>query len=380
MLYLKYFVVLYHGGISNSINPNFLVFIFSIIQWKPCLPFSSRQNSTNLSPVAFAELKNNPVMSVSTMDGTADLADVTTLLQRMLQMPRAMNALSRGLRSLYAEQAVSGSASAASFRQIRDAVRRDATVYVTMVLPLANSVVINISAYFDNYLSLTYEDWVESLEDIIEEVEGYEKACILLTQMHESLMTSLKKREDEAQLSIVEMERLSSQLRSNVGLLHAAAARHAESADTWEMWGDGLMIATLGLSSLFTQGAVESRRAEANRNTAMAVAESANADIARQAACLTGQVLIPAVKNFLEGLSVCQAFFAETRANLIKMNSRAKIAVDKKDSSSNIKRQFNIMKSNAEKIDAACKVFFGCIGEVSLYISPTYFFKLFITL
>ena len=152
-----YFVVLYHGGISNSINPNFLVFIFSIIQWKPCLPFSSRQNSTNLSPVAFAELKNNPVMSVSTMDGTADLADVTTLLQRMLQMPRAMNAFSRGLRSLYAEQAVSGSASAASFRQIRDAVRRDATVYVTMVLPLANSVVINISAYFDNYLSLTYE-------------------------------------------------------------------------------------------------------------------------------------------------------------------------------------------------------------------------------
>ena len=151
------------------------------------------------------------------MDGTADLADVTTLLQRMLQMPRAMNAFSRGLRSLYAEQAVSGSASAASFRQIRDAVRRDATVYVTMVLPLANSVVINISAYFDNYLSLTYEDWVESLEDIIEEVEGYEKACILLTQMHESLMTSLKKREDEAQLSIVEMERLSSQLRSNVG-------------------------------------------------------------------------------------------------------------------------------------------------------------------
>ena len=86
------------------------------------------------------------------------------------------------------------------------------------------------------------------------------------------------------------------------------------------------------------------------------------------------------MKNFLEGLSVCQAFFAETRANLIKMNSRVKIAVDKKDSSSNIKRQVNIMKSNAEKIDAACKVFFGCIGEVSLYISPTYFFKLFITL
>ena len=75
--------------------------------------------------------------------------------------------------------------------------------------------------------------YVKRKQEQLENKEGYEKACILLTQMHESLMTSLKKREDEAQLSIVEMERLSSQLRSNVGSLHAAAARHAESADTW---------------------------------------------------------------------------------------------------------------------------------------------------
>ena len=37
---------------------------------------------------------------------------------------------------------------------VRDATRRDAVVYSTKVLPLANTVVTNISLYFDNYLSL----------------------------------------------------------------------------------------------------------------------------------------------------------------------------------------------------------------------------------
>jgi hypothetical protein len=126
---------------------------------------------------------------------------VAELHVRMSQMPRQMMEFSRGLRLLFAEYAVSGADKATSFIRIRDAVRQDAEIYSTTVLPLANTVVNNISAYFDNYISLEFEDWAESLEDIIEEVEEYELACEALQHLHKGLMITLKQRQDQAQVT-----------------------------------------------------------------------------------------------------------------------------------------------------------------------------------
>ena len=134
-------------------------------------------------------------MPVSTLLNP-ETCDVSELNRRMTNMPRQMRTFSLGLRSLYAENAVTGDKSAAKFREVRDATRRDAVVYCAKVLPLANMVITHISEYFDNYLALEFEDWVESLGEIIEEVEGYQRACTLLLQMHENLMTSLKQRQD----------------------------------------------------------------------------------------------------------------------------------------------------------------------------------------
>jgi hypothetical protein len=69
---------------------------------------------------------------------------------------------------------------------VRDATRRDAVVYSTKVLPLANMVVTNISQYFDNYLTLEHSEWLESLEDIIDEVTEkssfiFDILCLLMT-------------------------------------------------------------------------------------------------------------------------------------------------------------------------------------------------------
>jgi hypothetical protein len=115
----------------------------------------------------------------------------------MTNMPRQMRTFSLGLRSLYAENAVTGAQSGAKFRDVRDATRRDAVVYCAKVLPLANMVVTHISEYFDNYLALEFEEWFEGIGEIIEEVEGYQRACALLSQMHENLMTALKQRQEK---------------------------------------------------------------------------------------------------------------------------------------------------------------------------------------
>lgn len=283
----------------------------------------------------------------------------------MAKMPQQMMAFSQGLRSLYAEHAVTGADTATNFRKIRDAVRQDAVIYSTKVLPVANMVVTNISAYFDNYLSLDFDDWQESLEDIIEEVEGYENACILLSQMHESLMTSLKKRQDEANVSIQQMEQLTLELKKKVIELDVKAREQQDSAQSWAFWGELLAVPTLGLSKVVTDKAVTSRRAEAIKTMTVAVAERTNADIATRAALNTQNVLIPAVKDFLAGLSVCQSFFAVTKASLSKMNSQANAAADKKDTGGKMKRHFKIMKTNAADINGVCNSFIGSIGEVS---------------
>ncbi len=46
------------------------------------------------------------------------------------------------------------------------------------------------------------KEWRESLGDIISMVTEYQKACTMLTQMHESLLVSLKKTQDKASVAI----------------------------------------------------------------------------------------------------------------------------------------------------------------------------------
>jgi hypothetical protein len=147
---------------------------------------------------------------------TNQVATLNQLQESIKEMPSQMITFSRGMRSLYAESAVSGAQSMESFRQLRDAVRLEAAVYANQVLPFAHTVVINIIAYFDNYIALDYEDWEECVDEIVDELASYEKSCEILIQMHDSLIVKLKQREDEAVTSIQEMERMSNQLEEKV--------------------------------------------------------------------------------------------------------------------------------------------------------------------
>jgi hypothetical protein len=93
-------------------------------------------------------------------------------------------------------------------------------------------------------------------------VEGYQRACGLLLQMHESLMTSLKQRQDEAAVSISQLDRLSAELRERVRELEKNAADHDSSARIWSAWGALLALPTLGIGSMLCEHQALMRRAE----------------------------------------------------------------------------------------------------------------------
>jgi hypothetical protein len=85
------------------------------------------------------------------------------------------------------------------------------------------------------------------------------------------------------------------------------------------------------------------------------------------------KVVFSSAQDFLEGLSVCQAFFAETKAELMKVQSQAETAANKAEfmkassqtENSNTLRHFRIMKKNAADINANCRAFWACMAEVS---------------
>jgi predicted lactoylglutathione lyase/regulator of replication initiation timing len=299
---------------------------------------------------------------------TGDVAcfkEITELRTRLNKMPEQMTAFSRGLRSLYAENAVSGDQSMDCFRNVRDSVRRDAAVYVSKVLPFASTVVLNLSSYFDTYLALDFESWQEFMDDIVSDLEGYENACQLLIQMHESLMTSLKRRQDEATVAIEAMGRLTADLEQKVDDLQRRARDKQREADTWTMWGTVLAPVTLGVSAVLTAIPAHELEAEARSALRKMVGEKENAQVVANAAQLTKTVLIPVVSQFLDGLSVCQAFFAQTRFRLMKMSNSAETAGEKREEvNGRLRMYFAVMKKNAVEINTSCDQFVGSLAEV----------------
>jgi hypothetical protein len=115
--------------------------------------------------------------------------------------------------------------------------------------------------------------------------------------MHENLMTSLKRRQDEAAVSITELEQLSTALRDRISDLEKEAGQNESAAHLWSAWGRLLALPTFGLSSVFCEAEAQIRRSESVRASAMAVAETANKDIAMRAALITNEILIPSIKE-----------------------------------------------------------------------------------
>jgi hypothetical protein len=134
-------------------------------------------------------------VAVTAPEELPDLDDVTKLPNMMKTLGTQMIAFSMGLRAIYASPNLSNNS--VNDMKILEELRLNALKYSIKALPVTSTVVVNLSAYLDNYLDLDFASWESSLKDIVKEVEGYEMACSFLTQMHQALMTALKRQQDD---------------------------------------------------------------------------------------------------------------------------------------------------------------------------------------
>ena len=273
---------------------------------------------------------------------------VKDLREQLQSMPVDMRIFSLCMRSLYSDQAVgTNSKGARKFRELRDKTRNDAMVYLKGVLPLSTKLVSSISEYFEYYEALEYEEWREMLSDILEETIGYREMCQALLKMHEDILVPLKEREDQARVIVKEFKHLQQEFEKKKEELEG-------SASTKRSWAVSLAFVPIVnvIASPMLCAAAES-------DLAGAVAKGCEANVQEAAAIIVSESLIPALKNFISGISKATGFFAVMEQELKKFEGKAE-----KSKSDSKKLYYKTMKAQASDMKSLCQGFYAVIPEV----------------
>ncbi len=135
------------------------------------------------------------------------------------------------------------------------------------------------------------------LPDIRKETETYKEVAQTLLEMHEELMTCLKKREDDAKIIMSEFKDFQREFEMEKKKFETTAnEKMAWALTLWWIPGINLVAYPL-LKSI------------ANENTAKAIAKGAQSQLNEAAALVVANTLIPALSNFIDGLKEAAGFF-----------------------------------------------------------------------
>ena len=273
---------------------------------------------------------------------------VTDLKSSLKQMPFYMRTFSLSMRSLYTDVAVgTSSETAQKFRKLRDDTKNDAAVYLQCILPVSTKFVSNLKEYFDYYDTLSFDEWVESLPDIIEESKTYKELAEMVMKMHEEIIVPLKKRQHEAKIIMKEFTNLQEQFESKVKELEAKASHLKGWAFALSFVPYVNVIATPIL------------KAYAEANLSEAVANQEESKIHEAGALVVAECLIPALTSFIDGLRKAAGFFQVMEIELQSFQGKAEKGV-----SSPKKLYYNTMKGHAKEMKSHCQTFYAVLPDV----------------
>lgn len=294
---------------------------------------------------------------------------LNSLQAALHKMPKHIIEFSSTMRVLHNQSAVSGQHDCASkFLELRDKTRINALIYTDTLLPQSEDVVKKIQAYAYEIKAFEFEEWQENLEDIVEEITNAEEACKLLMQLHEGLITELKKNEDDAVVGITELDKLKQIYEDETEKLMKRAKENFRNKQRFDNLALILLVPTFGIGTWIASVKANQQGDEGKKNTLMATASGKNGEITKEAVNLTEKMLIPAIKEFLTGLSACSGFLTTTRLDLTEMNSEGR-----KGQENAKKRYFRLMKKHAEELDSNCMYFLQSSSTIrtDLHAIPT---------
>ena len=273
---------------------------------------------------------------------------VTDLKENLKEMPGNLRFFSQSLRSLYAENDVGSSTDVSGkFRKLRDDTRQDAILYLNCHLPISTKFVSSIKDYFECYETLDYKEWCEMLADIRKETTTYKEVAQTLLELHEKLMISLKKREDDAKIIMTEFKCLQSTFEEQKKILEATA----ESNKNWALALFYVPGVNLIAYPYFTSLALE--------DTVKAIAKSGQASVHGAAALVVANTLIPALSHFIDGLKKAAGFFQVMEKELQSFEGKAG-----KNIESPKQLHYKVMSKAAKEMKALCQAFYAVLPDV----------------
>ena len=225
---------------------------------------------------------------------------VVELHQQIQTMTNNLRSFSSSMRNLYEEEDGFNffSEAGVKLRQLRDDSRSDALVVLKEVLPLSTKFVTSVNNFFDWHEGLEFQQWCNKIPWILQKTVGYRQLSEMLLQRYEATLAPLKKRQDQARLLVRELEGLErSYERKKRELEDTAGAKRG--------WAIGLafvpfvnLVATPALAC-----AAESDIREAARQGALAAVQ-------KDAASKVSGTLIPALQDFVAGVTKAAGFFS----------------------------------------------------------------------
>jgi len=276
--------------------------------------------------------------------------DLDTVSTQLENAPDMMRIFSLSMRSLFTENAVGTSSSTAQkFGTLRDETRNDAVVYVRGVLPCVKQCVSDIKSYFKYYEDSTMDEWWQSIDYVIEETKAHKQACDALIEIHEGIITELKKRQDDVKTLMSEMTDLSAEYEKKAQELQGSA--YLKNA-----WASRLLF--VPIVNLI---ATPLLRVSARHDLVASGENRTEAEIQIAAAGVVKNTLVPALSKFIEGLKEFAGFFEVIHEELKTFQNKGENA---KDAEQHKLLHFNTMRKKASKIMDSCERFFAVLPSI----------------
>jgi hypothetical protein len=254
------------------------------------------------------------------------------------------------MRSLYAEQDVGAASDVArKFRKLRDDTRDDAKIYFKVILPLTTKFVCSVKEFFEYYDALSYEEWCETLPDILEDIKTHKELAHTLLKMYKEIMVPLKKREDEAKIIMTNFK----DLQINYEKFTKECQDKAKTKRNWAYALAFIPVVNLIATPLL--------RSFANEDTAKAIAKIQETKILGTAALAVAETLIPALSDFIESLSKAASFFKIMEIEIESFGKKGEAAMSKE---SRKKSHYRIMKNKVVTINPSCHAFFAALPAI----------------
>ena len=312
------------------------------------------RKSSHLLVPSRSELKSSHLtklssIAMSTQTSQDDKA-VMILQEKLKGMIPSMVIFSDSLRSLYAaNQVTNSSPETKGFLEVRDSARKSGIVYSQMVLPMTEEVIRGIGFFSDYFTDLDFDNWTESLEDIISDVEKAHGVCDILKQMHSNIIIDLKKNETKADISILKMAKMAEMFREQEESLRIKSIKLSQAAQNKRddfSWADIFTFGIHHVVQVYNAGKDDDKAA---LSKAESIAKGQNAMIVQNAVEQTQCYLIPAIGAFINALEAVTMFLSDTREKLAKMKHFADKGARKP--------YYTMMKNRAKELNETCVQF-----------------------